>query len=271
MPKTLFVTDLDQTLLDSQAQVPAVCLDAIRSYVDQGGLFTVATGRPTRGVLLYPELTKLINAPVITYNGACIYDLKHAQVLSRRLLPERIVPLLRSALNQFPSVGALIFRGDDDVTCAVRSNTYIREITWNRERYDAPERPLEENPLPWNKAVLAGPPEEMVPCADYIRANASAFATVILSEGTFLEIIGPGTGKGTALRKLAEMLGIQRNQVIAAGDSMNDLEMLLWAGTGIAVANAEDPVRQAASLVTASNTEFGVGVCLRDTVMKMLL
>lgn len=74
MSGILFATDLDKTLLDDEARVPPICVDAIRSYVQKGGLFTIATGRPTRGALLYPEIIDLVNAPIITYNGACIYD-----------------------------------------------------------------------------------------------------------------------------------------------------------------------------------------------------
>lgn len=67
--KLLFVTDLDKTLLDDNAQVPRECLEAAAQFVEQGGLFTVATGRPTRGAMLYPELMELVNLPIITYNG----------------------------------------------------------------------------------------------------------------------------------------------------------------------------------------------------------
>ena len=56
MSGILFATDLDKTLLDDEARVPPICVDAIRSYVQKGGLFTIATGRPTRGALLYPEI-----------------------------------------------------------------------------------------------------------------------------------------------------------------------------------------------------------------------
>lgn len=47
MPNFLFATDLDRTLLDDQAEVPGACLEAIKTYVAHGGIFTVATGRPT--------------------------------------------------------------------------------------------------------------------------------------------------------------------------------------------------------------------------------
>ena len=109
MSGILFATDLDKTLLDDEARVPPICVDAIRSYVQKGGLFTIATGRPTRGALLYPEIIDLVNAPIITYNGACIYDTRKKRTIWRRLLPDTFPSLLRAALEQFPKVGALVF------------------------------------------------------------------------------------------------------------------------------------------------------------------
>lgn len=270
MSTLLLATDLDKTLLDDHAEAPKVCLDAIRTYIEHGGLFTVSTGRPTRGVLIYSDLLKLVNAPIITYNGACIYDIQQRRTIWRQRLPESFVPLVRSALDLFPEVGALVFRGEDDFTCAARANDYTREITWNRERYDAPIRTLEEIELPWNKVVMTGPSESVAACADYLRANLSEPITMILSEGIFLEIIGPGVSKGNALRQVAEMLKIDQEHVVAIGDSMNDFEMIRWAGMGVAVANAEMAVRQAADLVVASNANYGICECIRDVMLPML-
>lgn len=271
MPRLLFATDLDKTLLNDHAEVPEVCLEAIREYVEAGGLFTVSTGRPTRGALIYPELMGLVNAPIITYNGACIYDVEHHRAIWRQLLPESFQPLIRSALDLFPTVGALIFRGEDDFTCAARANAYTREIAWTREHYDAPFLPLEEIELPWNKVVMTGPPADISVCADYIQAKTLTPITMILSEKKFLELTGPDVGKEKALLEIAKMLGIDRKNVIAIGDSMNDINMIRWAGTGVAVANAEMDVRRTADVVVASNAEYGICTCIRQIAMPMLL
>ena len=270
MSKLLLATEVDKTLLDDRAEVPGVCLDAIRAYIEHGGIFTVSTGRPTRGVLIYPDLIELVNAPIITYNGACIYDIQQRRAIWRQLLPESFAPLVRSALDRFPAVGALVFRGEDDFTCAARANAYTREVAWNRERYEAPFRALEEIELPWNKVVMTGPPEDIAACADHIRANTPTPITMILSEGKFLELTGPGVSKGKALCQVAEMLQIDREHVVAIGDSMNDIEMIRWAGKGVAVANAEAAVRQAADLVVASNADHGICACIRDVMLPML-
>lgn len=271
MSKLLLVSDLDKTLLDNDSKVPAACCEQIARYVEAGGLFTVATGRPTRGVLMYPELTALINAPIITYNGACIYDATGKKVVWQRFLPPEIKPIIRAALDRFPKVGALVFRGADDFTCAVHETEYTREITLRREHYVAFAGKLEEISLPWNKLVLAGPETEMALCANFVRKACGIPVTAILSEGVFLELIAAGVNKGSALSQVAAQFNLEANQVVAVGDSMNDIEMIRWAGVGVATANAEPAVRRAAQRVVASNAECGVCQCIEDIALPRLL
>ena len=270
MSGILFATDLDKTLLDDEARVPPICVDAIRSYVQKGGLFTIATGRPTRGALLYPEIIDLVNAPIITYNGACIYDTRKKRTIWRRLLPDTFPSLLRAALEQFPKVGALVFRGEDDLTCAVRSNIHIQEISWKREHYNAAQRTLDEIDLPWNKVVIAGEPEDMALCKAFIEKNTPTPITIILSEKRYLELTGPNVGKEKALRRVAESLRIDLAHVVAIGDSMNDIEMIRWAGTGVAVANAEDEMKRQAAFIVPSNVHYGICTCIQNIVLPML-
>lgn len=73
-----------------------------------------------------------------------------------------------------------------------------------------------------------------------------------------LETANKDAGKGPALRELAKMLRIDREEIAAFGNAENDIDMIRFAGTGIAVANAAEEVRAAADEVTESNDEDGV-------------
>lgn len=270
MTKILLATDLDKTCLDDEARVPRQCLEAVARYVAAGGLFTIATGRPTRGALLYGELMELVNVPIVTYNGACIYDVRAGRALWRRTLEPGADELLRRALERFPAVGALVFQGEEDAAYLVRGNEYIHEVTWNREHYRPTPRAIEEIPGPWNKFVLAGPPEPMAQCARLIQTEGAGAFTVVLSEEVFLEVNGPGVSKGNALRAVAELAQVPREHVIAVGDSLNDLDMIAWAGWGVAVANAQEPVRRAARYRVPANTEYGVRACVEQIALPLL-
>jgi hypothetical protein len=69
----------------------------------------------------------------------------------------------------------------------------------------------------------------------------------------YCDVMKGGISKAYALQKLAESLGIKRNEIVAIGDQLNDLELIEYAGLGIAVANAEDALKEKADVVTISN------------------
>lgn len=74
----------------------------------------------------------------------------------------------------------------------------------------------------------------------------------------FLEFVHADTSKAAALQRIGEMFGIQREEMIAFGDGMNDLSMLQYAGLGIAMENAPEELKEHADLVTKTNEEDGV-------------
>ena len=88
------------------------------------------------------------------------------------------------------------------------------------------------------------------------------------SKPTFLEINRPDTGKGVALAEMAAEMGIDRRQVMAIGDSPNDLDMIEYAGWGVVMANGEESVKAKAQWITASNNDDGVAIAIERLVLK---
>lgn len=87
------------------------------------------------------------------------------------------------------------------------------------------------------------------------------------SKPHFLEIIEGTVNKGVALAALAERLGISRQDVMAIGDSFNDLEMIQYAGVGVAMGNARKEIKQQADIVTLTNEEDGVAEAIEQYVL----
>jgi Cof subfamily protein (haloacid dehalogenase superfamily) len=87
------------------------------------------------------------------------------------------------------------------------------------------------------------------------------------SKKTFLEIVNPVANKGNALAYLADRLGISSSSVMAIGDSMNDIDMIVYAGRGIAMGNAHAAVKNAADAVTLGNADDGVAAALERFVL----
>ena len=98
-----------------------------------------------------------------------------------------------------------------------------------------------------------------------VKAAMGRDFSVYRSEPYFLEIMPKGIDKAQSLARLLEVLGLEREQMIACGDGYNDLTMIKYAGLGVAMENAVLPVRQAADYITASNNHDGVGWWLRNS------
>ena len=108
----------------------------------------------------------------------------------------------------------------------------------------------------------------MLKLRDSLLQRFGSSLAINLSKPDFLEITDRSATKGRALQFLAEMHRIPREQVAAIGDSYNDLDMLQYAGIGVAVANARQEIKEAASIVTESNLNNGVAVFINDYLAK---
>ena len=109
--------------------------------------------------------------------------------------------------------------------------------------------------------------EELDEAEAFFTAAYGDQVAVLQTRPSFLEITDRRATKGQALRRLAEREGIRRDEIIAFGDSCNDLDMLTYAGLGVAVANAMPAVRRAADLVTAANDADGVAEVIEKYVL----
>ena len=91
---------------------------------------------------------------------------------------------------------------------------------------------------------------------------------ILHSTPYFIELLPPGIDKGTALAKILQHYGMSPRNLIAFGDSYNDIDMLRLAGKGVAMGNAEEKVKQAADYVTLTNEEDGVAVFLEEMISR---
>ena len=92
--------------------------------------------------------------------------------------------------------------------------------------------------------------------------------TVMKSSPYFLEILDKRVNKGTGVKSLAEVLGIEPDEIMALGDQENDIAMIAFAGVGVAMDNAIPAVKAAADFVTKSNLEDGVAYAIEKFVLN---
>ena len=112
---------------------------------------------------------------------------------------------------------------------------------------------------PADKCLVVGEPEMLVPLEEKLRQELGKRINVYRSEAFYLELVPKGIDKAASLSRLLERTRIKQEEVIAIGDGFNDVSMIRFAGLGVAMANAQPPVKANADRITQyTNDEDGV-------------
>lgn len=266
-PPRFVVSDLDGTLLDPRERVSGLMQDVVRTMAAQGTQFSLATGRPARWVL--PVIEQLPVQPLcVCANGAIVYDSASDKVLRAvELAPatlQNVVNLLSMDVEGTPleaagfaveRTGTSAFDRAEELFCV----TEKYEHAWLSDEHAL----LTLDGLTSAPAVKLMVRNHNVSSQELFEAvaprldPAEAHATFSWGGG-LVEISAPGVSKRSSLEWIAARLGVDAAETIAFGDMPNDLEMLDWAGTAVAMGNAHERVKNAADHVTNSNAEDGV-------------
>ncbi|GAA1928772.1 HAD family hydrolase [Streptomyces sodiiphilus] len=260
----LIATDLDGTLLRHDKTVSPRTVEALAAAEEAGIEVIFVTGRPARWMDVVSEHVHG-HGLAICGNGATVVDLHRGS----ELVEVRPLPL-------------------EDATAVVgRMQLAVPGVSFAVERttgfhHDPAYPPLHMDPAvevaPVEKLLDAGMTGEAGPIVkllahhgelgpdDFLslgRDTAGAHAEFTRSSPTaLLEISGRGVSKASTLARRCARQGIRPEEVVAFGDMPNDLEMLGWAGTSYAMANAHPAVLAATGRRTASNEEDGVAVVI---------
>ena len=201
-----------------------------------------------------------LDDPVVCYQGAVV-----AEPVSGRWLRHEPIPLelAREAIAALDEEG---FR----LNCYVGDELYVREITPEARRY-ADFQDLELHPVGELLAWLDEPPTKLVvidepEVLDELKARMVARfdGRLYISKSLpyFLEFASPEVTKAAGLDFVSEHLGFSREATVAFGDGENDIELVDWAGYGVAVANAHELVKDVADFVCPPVDEEGVAQVL---------
>ena len=230
----LILTDLDGTYLFDDHHIAEENRAAARYFMDNGGLFTVATGRSKAGMEhFFPELE--INAPAILYNGSVIYDFTRKADVLDTCVGETGFRLCKALEARFPDAGIEVYA---DHTPYVAQDSF-----WTRRHFQNVKMPwnpcpAEDIPQPWLSLVVTGEEERLPLMADFIETQFPGQFFLQFSSPHMLEIMHPQANKGAAARHLWELLGIEPENVYVAGDGTNDVQLLKSALHSCAPADA---------------------------------
>lgn len=242
----LLASDFDGTLKNDNGEITKDVIEAIHYFRDNGGLFTVCTGRIFQGFHLYSS--DYINAPVLLGNGAMGYDYENGRILfNDGIEDEGIIPL-NSVLKHFPGTPIELYSFDK--VCAINlSESSDRHFTNQGIEYEITEK-IENFPRPWTKVMINAEENSLAIqklLDDYNELN------YLKTTGSYIEVLKKGVDKGTGLLKLGKILGCQTKDIYAAGDGYNDVEMLVAAAGGFVPENGSEEALKNAKYVTRSN------------------
>lgn len=266
--------DMDGTLLTTEKKLTAYTKAVLEKALEQGIEVVLSTGRAITGI---PK--ELLEMPgmkyAVTINGARIMDLRENKVIYENTLSMETALKLLDIIGEYDAIqeafiDSVCYSSKDKLAHA---NDYflhpsIAEYVLNSR---TPVEDVRATVIEKNSSVdkvngqFRNSEDKK---SSYELLTTVPGVVVVSSLGNNWEINAEGTDKGSAMLKLGELLGIQREEIMACGDGMNDIAMLEAVGLGVAMANADPEVREAADYITASNDEDGVAKAIEKFALK---
>ena len=251
--------DLDGTLTSSEKTLTSFTLKTLLTAQQEGWLRVIVdSGRPVNGIAPVADQLQLdrYNGWVVAFNGGEIVRWSDRMCLFREALPAEAIPFICQIAQ--PPFSVMTYVGHEIITETPDSPYVLKSAIANRmtpRRVDSFAKAV--NGLTLSKCIVVGEPSRLAVLEASLR-NQKVPCDFFRSEDFFLEFVPHGLDKASGLQRLADHLEADRNDFIAVGDAWNDIPMIRWAGTGVAVRNAKADVLAAADVITESNDEDGV-------------
>ncbi|MGE5404405.1 MAG: HAD family hydrolase [Candidatus Saccharibacteria bacterium] len=263
----LVALDLDDTLLTSSLEISPECQEVLQAVQERGVRITIATGRMFSSARPYAEGMSM-DVPLITYQGALVKTAVSEEVIYYRPVPSkpalRFIDIARNMECHYQAyfddrlyMETLTQEGQDYANL-VGSDPVIEPDLYEMIREKEPTKLII---IKYNLDFLMNLENEL-------KQRFAGELHITRSKPFFLEALNMEATKGHALEKVAVYFGLDRSEVLAVGDSYNDIEMLDWAGIGVAVANAHPVVKEHADFITLSNDDHGVAEALRHFILE---
>jgi len=286
MAISLLALDLDGTLLDSHGRVSERNLNAIEKARAKGVRVALVTGRRFRDSR--PVALELgLDIPLISHNGALT---KHAETLETVAVLPLPLAAAREALRIGRDAGADPLLSDDHEGLGVLIYDHLsgdnvavhRYIAWAKRLHgveegrnavrqvDSLENYLDHEPI---HLAFSGRCQAMDQLGALIDSELGSSVKVLSTkyleqDFTLLDVVNPAASKGAGVAAAAAEIGVSAEEIMAIGDNYNDLEMLLFAGAGVVMANAPQSLREIPGLhPTASNSEDGVALAIEKFIL----
>jgi Cof subfamily protein (haloacid dehalogenase superfamily) len=262
--------DIDGTLLDSEGSIPDANRDAIHDAAARGIHVALVTGRSFP--FARPIADSLPSSLSLIVSSGAVERTMEGATLARRLLDRDVARDLLQRTRGHRDAAALVFDRDAD------RQVMFETMDWEhpgRKGYWAKNRSLIARCVPLEAALVEDPiqvmfnggVEGMRALAATLQEEAGDFAVSLTEyvhrDFSLIDVTAPTATKGRALAWRAEQLGLTRDEVMAIGDNLNDVEMLEYAGTAVVMANAVDVLKHRGWHMTGHQNDAGLAQAIR--------
>ncbi len=265
----LIVTDLDGTFLSTSDTLVERNLRAIEYFKENGGHFTVASGRVLEHIIgAIPKIGEIVNLPIITCNGACLYDTVTDTAIDKHPLEFATVrEIVRLVKEEFPEVGVRAGALEYCFLFTPESldNPYLAK---DYERYKMMHCHVldfsEWSDMPILKVVLRGDCDILDRLLPRLEDALGDKICAKKSWDTIIDVQAHGVGKGVALKALADGFVSDRVKIYACGDYINDMDMLLAADVAVCPSNAHADIKKISDMCLCSNDGGLIGALIES-------
>jgi Cof subfamily protein (haloacid dehalogenase superfamily) len=261
-PIALVISDIDGTLITSNHEVTEATKRAAAKLYERGIALSLASSRPPRSIVPLADALKL-QGPFAAFNGALVVK-RDGEVLARSIVSASTTAGIKHIADQF---GIAVWVYDEVDWWAPRRDAFVEReehtsgFSARIEGYD--KRIMSDV----NKLTVVGKPELVAQAEERVLAELGDQVSASKSKPRFLDVTAHGIHKGTVVVRLADLLKIPTDRVAVIGDGPNDIEMFKQAGVSIAMGQAVDEVKDAATYMTTSNDDEGWGRGIEQYVL----
>ncbi len=261
--RKLIALDIDGTLYNDEKKITPKTRECLINCQKDGNVVVLASGRPTTGLYLQSKELELekYHGLLLSYNGGMATDVTTGEVLYKKALDVDIAKKLLRHLEQF-EVNPIV--NDDKYIYTTDFDGFKLdfESVQNRLELKKVDNICDSIDFEPVKILTAAPHEVLAPIVKEICEPFEDEISFVMSAPFYLEATAKGVTKADALARIGEKLGIDRENIISFGDAENDLSMIEYAGTGVAMGNASEILKEKADMVTLSNNEDGIAYAL---------
>ncbi|GAX00325.1 sugar-phosphatase [Secundilactobacillus mixtipabuli] len=259
----LIAIDIDGTLVNNRKQLTQHTIDTVTKAREKGIKVVLCTGRPITGVAQYLEPLNISGDTeyVVTFNGSLAQTISGTPIVSHNITLEDYIDLetvaRKANIHFHMETLDHIYTANRDISPYTVAESFLVQMPI---RFRMPEEITDE--LTISKGMFVDDPKRLAPFIKNFPEELKERFYVVQSEPYFFEAMNKNASKGNAIAELAAKLGFAADEVMAIGDQGNDLTMVKFAGTGVAMGNAIDDMKAIAQFVTKTNEEDGVAYAI---------